>query len=163
LALWKLALQKISAHPIIGSGFAQSDMSEDLAYTSDPIYPHNIFLEVAVELGLTGLILFTIPLFIGLKRAYHSFQSANPAKGIDVDLVLLLFVFNLIEAQMSGFLTNQAQLLFMMGISGGLYRWEIIPLHTPRQIAGGVIFGTVASYYQHSNHTLMRNNGSYEN
>ena len=117
LALWKLALQKISAHPIIGSGFAQSDMSENLGYT-DPIYPHNIFLEVAVELGLIGLILFTIPLFIGLKRAYHLFQYVNPAKGIDVDLVLLLFVFNLIEAQISGFLTNQAQLLFMMGISG---------------------------------------------
>ena len=34
LALWKLALQKISAHPIIGSGFAQSDMSENLGFTS---------------------------------------------------------------------------------------------------------------------------------
>jgi O-antigen ligase len=163
LALWKMALQKISANPIVGSGFAQSDMSENLGYTSDPIYPHNIFLEVAVELGLIGVILFTIPLFIGIKRAYYSFQYVNPAKGIDVDLVLLLFVFSFIEAQLSGFLTNQAQLLFMMGISGSLYRWKVIPQHMPRKNERGMIFRTVASYYQHSNHTLMRNKESYEN
>jgi O-antigen ligase len=127
LSLWNGAIQNFVENPVIGVGFANSDMSSQMKNTSDPIYPHNIFLEIASELGFIGLVLFIIPLLIGLKRSYYMFRQTRTKEYIQTNLLLLFLVFTLIEAQFSGFLTNQAQLLFMMGITGGLYQWDRIP------------------------------------
>jgi O-antigen ligase len=146
LALWKMAIQKFTENPIIGVGFAQSDLSAQISnITSSPIYPHNIFLEIASELGIIGLILFIIPLLSGIKKAYSVFQNTNTKKYIEAEMVLLLLVYNLIEAQISGFITNQSQLLFMMGIAGGLYQWEVIPQCEDRKKLRKRIFKTYTS------------------
>jgi O-antigen ligase len=52
LELWAIAARAFEAHPIFGTGWG------DFSILSPALYPHNVFLEVAAELGAAGLLVF---------------------------------------------------------------------------------------------------------
>lgn len=69
LAIWLYSMEYISNHPLIGAGAGQSSvaMGIDLGrYGYRTV--HNSFLQVGMELGLPGLILFFLILFFTYKN-----------------------------------------------------------------------------------------------
>ena len=97
-SLWQGALDVISSHPILGVGagnFAEAarDFSESsqahIAQKGQVIgVAHNIFLGVASQLGLVGLILFLAVLFFAFKAAV----PMAPRSGLAASILLGLIV-----------------------------------------------------------------------
>lgn len=67
--MYEAAISAWSQAPIHGHGigsFALINLNEDVVH-----YPHNIMLEIGSELGLVGLLLFLVLVFISLLRLYR--------------------------------------------------------------------------------------------
>ncbi|MFA5986701.1 MAG: O-antigen ligase family protein [Parcubacteria group bacterium] len=59
IVLWKQACDEIAQRPFFGVGLgAYPSIVDPTATYRTPIYAHNLFLDIAVELGLIGLFLF---------------------------------------------------------------------------------------------------------
>ena len=66
LDIWSLTGQLIAERPLLGYGFLNSDAAPFTPYTMPltqhpadmPSYPHNVLLQVQLELGLPGVLLF---------------------------------------------------------------------------------------------------------
>lgn len=76
-------------------------------------YPHNIILEIMVELGLIGLIIFIMLLIIALK-------CFGPWKTVRDDplkiLIFVIFINALVNAMVSGDIPDNRFLFFVLGI-----------------------------------------------
>lgn len=94
LAIWEFTDQMVAERPILGWGLRASrsipggdetaDVNRDLEYDPPrfdsepslmPLHPHNVFLQVWLELGLVGIALFlalTVPIPIAVGRAKAS-------------------------------------------------------------------------------------------
>ena len=105
--------------PFLGSGIGSWPILARLGDERD--YPHNIFLEVAVEMGLVGLFL----LIILLTFAAINFIFSSQHERI-VWLALFLSVF--ISAQFSGDISDNRLVFGMIALSAGL-------LHAPEVAA----------------------------
>ena len=112
IELWSQAVEEIKKRPLIGTGIGAYPPEVDpLATYRTPIYVHNIFLDITVELGIIGLLLFlgiissTITILYQNKKCYitlfaiismsiflfHSIFD-TPLFSVHV-LPLLLFIF----------------------------------------------------------------------
>lgn len=59
IAMWQVASEKISQQPVLGYGLGNYPFSvKPDAAPREPIYAHNLFLDIATEIGVVGLILF---------------------------------------------------------------------------------------------------------
>ena len=62
--IWKRGLKIVAAHPIVGVGMANFPIAEGQTHADIPGTPwmnaHNIFLQVAAEIGLGGLLLYLV-------------------------------------------------------------------------------------------------------
>lgn len=67
IAMWQVALEKISKQPVLGYGLGNYPFSvkSDVA-PREPIYAHNLFLDIATETGIVGLMLFLFALISAL-------------------------------------------------------------------------------------------------
>jgi O-antigen ligase len=73
-ALWETALRHIEAKPVLGHGYGRDIIAADIRAASQPLgqtlnHAHNVFLDVAVQLGLTGLAAF-VALLATLAMAF---------------------------------------------------------------------------------------------
>lgn len=75
-------------------------------------YPHNVFLEFAAELGIIGVFLFLALVFIALKRYFNNFDRGNFYSVI----ILLLFVFNFMAANVAGDINDNRIMFFTIGL-----------------------------------------------
>lgn len=76
-------------------------------------YPHNIILEILVELGLAGLMIFVGFLGYGLKLLGSIRRTRDyPARL----LILMLFINTLFNAMVSGDISDNRILFFMIGL-----------------------------------------------
>jgi putative inorganic carbon (hco3(-)) transporter len=79
-AIWSVTLRMLRDHPIFGAGISgyQTVMAHYRTRNLHPEpYAHNIFLTTWSEVGLVGLLAFTVILFGLLWRAWRNFGSAN--------------------------------------------------------------------------------------
>jgi putative inorganic carbon (HCO3(-)) transporter len=79
-AIWSVTLRMLRDHPIFGAGISgyQTVMAHYRTRNLHPEpYAHNIFLTTWSEVGLLGLVAFTVILFGLLWRAWRNFGSAN--------------------------------------------------------------------------------------
>ncbi|MFX4153515.1 O-antigen ligase family protein [Aliarcobacter butzleri] len=93
-----------------GTGFASFGLlflGEDVRF-----YPHNIFLEILVELGIGGLIIFILFIYNGFK----SYSSKN--------IFFYLFFIAFINAQFSGDLTSNSYMFIYLFLSVVYKRYE---------------------------------------
>lgn len=70
LAFWKVALKLVASNPFIGYGLGTHYLAYPMQYTGNQWYSrftHNHYLQIAVELGIIGLVLFSGFLLTGLK------------------------------------------------------------------------------------------------
>jgi O-antigen ligase len=71
------------------TGFAAREYDDP----AEPQYPHNLYLEIAAETGLVGLLLFAavmVAAFGALARAWHRFRDAGEAGLADLAAALAL-------------------------------------------------------------------------
>lgn len=67
LEAFELSLDIISKHPLTGIGYGKKTFSKYYPDVDEVRHSHNIFVNTAVELGITGLIIFISMLVIVLK------------------------------------------------------------------------------------------------
>ena len=80
--IWSYSKEKILEQPIIGHGFFSSrQMANEQLKTKDftkyqliPLHPHNYILQIWLELGIIGVIIFFIFISVLLKKIYDFSQ-----------------------------------------------------------------------------------------
>ena len=79
-------------------------------------YPHNIFLELAMETGIIGLIIFIVFVYYFLSKFFHLKKSIDKNEEINLlSISLLIFLFSLFNAQFSGDITHNPLIWFAGG------------------------------------------------
>ena len=94
LVLQANAIRQFIDHPIVGGAFTELELLT---------YPHNLFIETAMALGIVGLATLLILLSRSLRHGWMSLRAANP-------LIALLFLQYFIAAQFSGSIWGAASL-----------------------------------------------------
>ncbi|MBC8423098.1 O-antigen ligase family protein [bacterium] len=110
LYYYKVAAEEWRAAPIVGHGVGSFPLLIDRG--DKAYYPHNLLLEIMVELGLVGLMLLLIPMIVGLNQLRPGWIGNDPLRL----LVLALFVNTLVNAQVSEDLTGNRLLFAVLGL-----------------------------------------------
>ena len=102
--IWDTTIPVISMHPFIGSGadtfmyvFPQNDYATRYSHeqSTDCVYdkPHNMFLQLAVSFGLTGLTAFLSVIllsFLQIKKAYSCGKSTSLSVAVFAGIISFL-------------------------------------------------------------------------
>jgi O-antigen ligase len=115
ITVWKQAINEFKENPILGVGFGNS--------VGGGGFPHNILLETSAELGILGLFMLLSMCYLTIKKAM-TFIKKEEDKNFNLlmKLSLLLFIYSLTEAMVSGYITNQIQLFMSMGLIASLMK-----------------------------------------
>jgi len=117
LELYRVAVDAFLGAPIFGAG---SGSFAALAPYPGVFYPHNIFLEIAAELGLAGLALLLLLIggsFIRLVRL----AAMESAGGVLSGFAGALLVYGLVNALVSGDITANFLLWLAAGLVAAAY------------------------------------------
>ena len=112
MGIWKASFQSILKHPVLGVGIGNYPivLEEDISATKRGASAHNLYLDVASEMGLLGLIILLLIFWQIIKRAIkHNLIFAF--------FLLWIFVYNLFDVV----LLNDKVLLLFMVMLGVLY------------------------------------------
>ena len=127
--LFRLAWRAFLEYPFFGTGIGEFTNR----YTgSTGLYPHNVFLEILCELGIFGVLVFFVPIFISeyqILRQWIMFGKPS------LSHLLILCVCFMVAASISGnFASNRSMWLF-----------AILTLHftSRRMTAGKALAATV--------------------
>ena len=124
LISYKMSVGIFQAHPLFGSGFGGFNGYGNIEWTKDVKYPHNIVLELACELGLTGLFIFGVLFFMIFNSIYKmpplDLEQSMPDLKKDILLaqqikiqrlvIFILFFFSIWLALFSKDLSTQGTL-----------------------------------------------------
>ncbi len=99
-----------SQNPFFGSGIGSFPIAVGLG--DKRMYPHNIFLEIAAELGVVGLVIFAFFLLYGVKRLIQNFFSNYPYS----IFVLMVFAMNFFDALIGGDITDHRLMMVSLGL-----------------------------------------------
>jgi len=95
IRLWKESGTFILSHPILGSGLGNYPLVvKPSADYREPIYIHNLYLDIAGELGMTGLFFFLGFAFIPLFFAWRKWHYQKDIYSLAVSLSLCIFFFH---------------------------------------------------------------------
>jgi len=97
------SMQQIAGSPLIGSAFVELNSG---------YYPHNVFIESALALGVPMAFVFSGLMFVGAQRSWKSLKD-------DRDLLGLLFLQGLLQAATAG------------ALFGAIQVWVILPMLFP--------------------------------
>ncbi len=126
--IWKATLNMIKDHPVIGIGTGMFFATYPRyllpgAPEKEDSYAHNIFLEVAAEFGLIGLIVFIIMLFGVLSMSFSLARTGNPFyQGI-----FTVFIGVLVHQQVDipiWSIDIGGIFWMLVGLTMGMYRYE---------------------------------------
>ena len=113
--LWSSAWRAFLDHPLGGigtGGFAAVNPSE--------VYPHNLVLEVASELGLVGLVLLAATLAYAVAALVAAWRRGAAEARPTVALVAALLASTLFNSLVSSNLPTNNALWLAFGLAGGL-------------------------------------------
>jgi hypothetical protein len=78
LRLWQEAVYHVSERPFFGVGLGNYAITVHPGASSrDPIYAHNLFLDIAVEIGLVGLFFFVALLGVATLGLWNSWKREH--------------------------------------------------------------------------------------
>jgi O-antigen ligase len=104
VVLWQGTWNLIKSHPILGAGLAgfpaMYDQYRLVKHTELLLYPHNIFLNFWVEIGLLGLLAFIGLLIATFSQAHKNIQiSRSPVLSLGITTALIaIIVYGLVDA-----------------------------------------------------------------
>jgi O-antigen ligase len=117
--LWASAYTDLSHHLWLGIGTGGFG-SLNLGYP----YPHNILLEVGLELGVLGLLAFVVMLgSIGIRLA-RLWRETRLGERLDASLLIALFASAVVNAFFSGALPDNKDIWRWGGIAVGMYAYR---------------------------------------
>ncbi|MFZ2187270.1 MAG: O-antigen ligase family protein [Candidatus Moraniibacteriota bacterium] len=92
LRLWQESAVFIVEHPVLGAGLGNYPLAvKPSASYREPIYAHNLYLDVASELGLVGLFFFSGLLVLGILSAWQKWQGEHDIFALAFCSSLILF------------------------------------------------------------------------
>lgn len=138
LQMYSDAVRVISQAPVLGHGLGSFGFL--VSYVTEGAYPHNLFLEIAVDTGFIGLLLFLCAL---VPTGWYAFSRAW-AKGADWRLVFIagLLLETLIRHQASMSVTAAKVLFFALGLANA--RWAAEKRAGASTTSGSVLGASVA-------------------
>lgn len=81
IEMWRVAREKIAERPMLGHGLGNYPVVvKPTAAFREPIYAHNIFLDIATEIGIVGMTLF----LLALVSALVTLMKAYPALAVSL-------------------------------------------------------------------------------
>ncbi|HET6263307.1 MAG TPA: O-antigen ligase family protein [Usitatibacter sp.] len=133
--IWSAAMDRILEAPWLGHGYGREIVAGSFAPLTPPKYPelrhaHNVFLDVAIELGVVGLAVF-VALLVALAREYRACLARPGLVALGVMGLALLAGF-VVKSLTDDFLYRHNALVFwaLNGILLGLAR---TPRPPPRE------------------------------
>lgn len=115
-SIWSEAYTAFSQHAVFGlgtGGFA----------AVDPVfqYPHNIFLEVAVELGIIGLVALVTMIVSMMRRLAYVWRRTLGDQRVEASLYIGLLLMAIVNACFSGAIQDNRDIWLWGGIGIGAY------------------------------------------
>ena len=117
LHLWGQAWRAFRDHPLFGIGTGGFG-----AINPIELYPHNILLETAAELGVLGLLLVLTLLVFTIRVLYRLVKRSEGEDRRRVALVTALFGSAVVNASVSADITTNSTLWMLAGLALGLTR-----------------------------------------
>ncbi|MFZ2299518.1 MAG: O-antigen ligase family protein [Candidatus Moraniibacteriota bacterium] len=92
LRLWQEATELILDRPITGVGLGNYPLAvKPSAEYREPIYAHNLYLDIALEIGITGLLFFILFLCYGLLCAWRRWRGEHSVFHLAIFSSLIIF------------------------------------------------------------------------
>ncbi len=125
MGIWRASFQSILKHPILGVGIGNYPvvLGEDIANGKKGASAHNLYLDVASEMGLLGLIALLLIFFEILKFSFKKiskFNHFNHFNQIFAFFFVWILIYNLFDVVL---LNDKVLLLFMVAV-GLIYKDE---------------------------------------
>jgi O-antigen ligase len=124
--LWDLAWQSFASHPLAGlgtGGFGDVDPNN--------LYPHNLLLETAAELGIVGLVLVAATIAVGASRALRTWSRSDAADKPDVAVAFSFLVAAAVNAMFSGDIAVNNGVWLAVGLATGIQLRPSAPAALP--------------------------------
>jgi O-antigen ligase len=113
--LWALAYSSFSGHPLLGVGTGSF-----AAFGTGESYPHNLILEMGLELGAFAAIAAAWFIISSLRRLFLAWRASVGTDRLEVSVVTALFVAALISAMVSGAIQDNRELWLWAGLGVGM-------------------------------------------
>lgn len=123
--IWPEVLEDIAQAPLTGYGFGRGLFRKSLTGDfENPLiwHAHNLFLDVTLQTGLPGLLLFLLLLGTIVREGWRSVRSSEPAVAA-ASLALLGLVAGMIARNMTDTLLVRQNSLFFWSALGLLLGW----------------------------------------
>lgn len=127
--IWGFAIESISEKPVLGYGFAAFWQSPAIAYSTErqfywsPSTAHNGYLDIALSIGLTGLVLLILALCISTRDAFYFAKDQQNIIGLFPIAFLVFFMIYNASESISGAQPNILWILFI-AISVNMAKWR---------------------------------------
>lgn len=123
LSLARDAWDVFTARPLSGAGVGGFGPAARAAEAGRSIYPHNILLEIAAELGLPGIAAFLLLVWLAAGRIRRALTTAGDQRRTALVLVVLAIAgYSLANAMFSGDLNDNRMLFAALGLCFALPR-----------------------------------------
>ncbi len=122
------ALEMFTQHPFTGVGIGGFDAEFNRFTGTRGDYPHNLFLEVAAELGILGLLFISILIINSFREVFITLTRANRRIPL---IVLTVTVYSLVNALFSGDLNDNRLLFTALGLCFATRSLGVIPTPLP--------------------------------
>jgi O-antigen ligase len=122
IALWADVMEYIEARPVTGYGFGRGVLRAELRQeTGDGMlwHAHNIFLDVAVQLGIPGLVLFLLLLAATFREAWRLWRTRDDLQ-VACGIALAAIVVGMLARNMTDVLFIRQNALVYWGLAGTL-------------------------------------------
>lgn len=125
IVIWKEGIGKIREHPLTGIGYGKESFKK--AFPDNPImledkglwHTHNIFMEIALEIGIPGLIIFLWLLYSLTKTIIKGMKTTGFRKVLMTSLLIVLIGF-LIRNQFDYIYIDDTALMFWLLMGMGM-------------------------------------------
>lgn len=125
LALWSQAVERIEESPVTGYGFGRGMLRMSLREELGDLqlwHTHNLFLDVAIQVGLPGLALLLALLAATLREAWRMGRTGQDLQ-IACGVALAAVVAGMLARNMTDMLWVRQNALLYWGIVGTLLGW----------------------------------------
>jgi O-antigen ligase len=122
LSLWQEALRYIAGQPWLGYGFGRGSVRPALegAFTVGQMHAHNLFLEVSLQTGIVGLVLFLFLLGSLVQRLLQYLRQKDIYLCV-LGMVGCMIILGMLIRNMTDMLWVRAAALTFWGVLGVVF------------------------------------------
>lgn len=125
LRIWSKAAEHIEQRPLTGYGFGRGLLRDRLPGEADveqAWHAHNLFLDLTLQVGVTGLLLFVLLLAATLRQGLR-FAGNRSAATAACGMALIALLAGMLTRNMTDMLFVRQNALVFWGLTGVLLAW----------------------------------------